>query len=73
MLELILPAGVECQECFGEAPGGFFFPEEEQIIAHAVQPRRREYAKVRSCARACLDRLGYTPVPRRCQVVCVNT
>ena len=46
MLELILPAGVESQECFGEAPGGFLFPEEEQIIAHAVEARRREYATV---------------------------
>ena len=62
MLELILPAGVESQECFGEAPGGFLFPEEEQIIAHAVEARRREYATVRSCARACLDRLGYASV-----------
>ena len=63
MLELILPAGVECEECFGEAPGGVLFPEEEQIIAHAVPARRREYAAVRSCARACLGRLGYPRVP----------
>jgi 4'-phosphopantetheinyl transferase EntD len=63
MLELILPAGVESEERFGEPPGGGLFPEEEQVIARAVQPRRREYATVRSCARACLDRLGYPPVP----------
>jgi 4'-phosphopantetheinyl transferase EntD len=63
MLDLILPAGVESQECFGEAPGGVLFPEEEQIIAHAVPERRRDYATVRSCARACLQRLGYQPVP----------
>ena len=63
MLELILPAGVESQECFGAAPGGVLFPEEEQIIAHAVPARRREHAAVRSCARACLDRLGYPQVP----------
>ncbi len=44
MLESILPAGVECQECFGEPPGGVIFPEEEQVIAHAVPARRREYA-----------------------------
>jgi 4'-phosphopantetheinyl transferase EntD len=54
---------VESQEHFGEAPDGVLFPEEEQIIAHAVQARRREYATVRSCARACLARLGYQPVP----------
>jgi 4'-phosphopantetheinyl transferase EntD len=63
MLELILPAGVESEERFGEPTGGVLFPEEEQIIARAVQPRRREYATVRSCARACLSRLGYPPAP----------
>jgi 4'-phosphopantetheinyl transferase EntD len=63
MLEMILPAEVESQECFGEPPGGFLFPEEEQIIARAVEVRRLEYATVRSCARSCLERLGYPPVP----------
>ena len=74
MLELILPAGVESQECFGATMcpelveghqhlGGILFPEEEQIIAQAVPARRREYATVRCCARACLSRLGYRPVP----------
>jgi 4'-phosphopantetheinyl transferase EntD len=63
MLELILPAGVESEERFGEAPDGALFQEEEQIIAHAVPARRREYAAVRSCARACLGRLGYAGVP----------
>ena len=59
MLELILPARVECEECFGEAPDAVLFPEEEQIISHAVPARRRDYATVRSCARTCLERLGY--------------
>jgi len=63
MLELILPAGVESQECYGESPGGVLFPEEEKVIAHAVHARRRDYAAVRSCARACLERLGYPPAP----------
>ena len=63
MLGMILPAGVESEERFGEAPGGILFPEEEKIIAHAVEPRRREYATVRSCARVCLGRLGYGPAP----------
>jgi 4'-phosphopantetheinyl transferase EntD len=63
MLELILPAGVESEERFGEAPDGHLFPEEEKIIAHALPTRRREYAAVRSCARACLERLGYARVP----------
>jgi 4'-phosphopantetheinyl transferase EntD len=63
MLELILPAEVESEECFGQPPGGPLFPEEQKIIAHAVATRRREYATVRSCARACLGRLGYPQVP----------
>ena len=63
MLGMILPADVESEECFGEALGGLLFPEEEKIIAHAVEARRHEYAAVRSCARACLDRLSYAPVP----------
>jgi 4'-phosphopantetheinyl transferase EntD len=63
MLELILPAEVETEECFGEVPGEVLLPEEEKIIAHAVQSRRREFAAVRNLARACLARLGYEPVP----------
>jgi 4'-phosphopantetheinyl transferase EntD len=63
MLQMILPADVESEECFGEAPSGVLFPEEEKIIARAVEVRRREYAAVRSCAGACLGRLGYAPAP----------
>jgi 4'-phosphopantetheinyl transferase EntD len=63
MLGMILPAEVESEERFGAAPGGLLFLEEEKIIAHAVAARRREYATVRSCARACLGRLGYPRVP----------
>ena len=63
MLGLILPADVESEECFGDAPGAALFPEEEKIIAHAVESRRREFAAVRSCARACLGRLGYAAAP----------
>jgi 4'-phosphopantetheinyl transferase EntD len=63
MLELILPTGVESEERFGEAAGDILLPEEEKIIAHAMEGRRREYAAVRSCARSCLGRLGYQPVP----------
>jgi 4'-phosphopantetheinyl transferase EntD len=63
MLEVILPAGVESQEYFGDPPGGDLFSEEEQAIAHAVASRRRDYTAVRGCARACLTRLGYPPAP----------
>lgn len=63
MLEMILPADVESEECSGEAHSAWLFPEEEKIMAHAVESRRREYAAVRNCAHACLRRLGYVPAP----------
>jgi 4'-phosphopantetheinyl transferase EntD len=63
VLDMILPAEVKSAECFGEAFGWALFPEEEKIVARAVESRRREYAAVRSCARACLGRLGYARVP----------
>ena len=63
MLGIILPADVESEERFGETSSGVLFPEEEKIIAHAVEARRREFATVRDCARECLARLGYAPVP----------
>ena len=56
---MILPAWVESEECFGDPPGGVLFPEEERVIANAVAARRRDYATVRSFARACLGRLGF--------------
>jgi 4'-phosphopantetheinyl transferase EntD len=58
MLELILPAGVESEECFGETPGGVLLAAEEEFIANAVAARRRDFAAVRSCARTCLERGG---------------
>jgi 4'-phosphopantetheinyl transferase EntD len=63
MLGMILPVGVQSEECFGDPPGGVLFPEEEKVIANAVSARRRDYTTVRTCARACLERLGYPPVP----------
>ena len=33
-----------------KAPDAVLFPEEEQIISHAVPARRRDYATVRNCA-----------------------
>ena len=46
-----------------DPPGGVLFPEEERVVANAVAARRRDYTTVRTCARACLERLGYPPVP----------
>jgi enterobactin synthetase component D / holo-[acyl-carrier protein] synthase len=59
----ILPAGVECAEAFADPPGVVLFPEEEVIVARAVESRRREFATARHCAHQALARLGVTPEP----------
>lgn len=58
----ILPQCVQSEERFGKPREESLFPDEERAIAHAVSARRREYATVRSCARTCLERLGYARV-----------
>jgi 4'-phosphopantetheinyl transferase EntD len=63
VIEEILPAGVRFAEAFDddEAPG--WFPEEEALVARAVQKRRAEFGTVRRCARAALASLGVPPAP----------
>src|SRR5206468_2745795 len=39
------------------------FPEEEALIAAAVDKRRREFATARGCARSALAALGIEPAP----------
>ena len=39
------------------------FPEEEALLARAVDKRRREFATARDCARGALAALGVAPVP----------
>jgi 4'-phosphopantetheinyl transferase EntD len=62
LLASVLPPGVVVEERFGSPAGGALFPEEERVVAAAVERRRLEYATVRACARACLERLGHPPV-----------
>jgi 4'-phosphopantetheinyl transferase EntD len=59
----IVPPQVAADEAFGDVPGEVLFPEEEAVVARAVDKRRREFAAVRACARAGLARLGVPPVP----------
>jgi 4'-phosphopantetheinyl transferase EntD len=59
----ILPAGVACAEAFADPPGVALFPEEEALIAKAVDKRRREFATARGCARSALAALGVAPAP----------
>jgi 4'-phosphopantetheinyl transferase EntD len=62
----ILPAAVAAAEAFGDDPDAGVFPEEQEVIARAVDKRRREFTTARACARAALARLGLppTPIPR---------
>lgn len=62
VLATLLPSTVECEEHFGEPPGGALFLDEEKVVARAIERRRREFATVRASARACLRRLGHEEV-----------
>ncbi|SDJ27417.1 4'-phosphopantetheinyl transferase family protein [Nonomuraea jiangxiensis] len=62
MIEEILPREVVAEEAFGDLDADLF-PEEEAVIARAVDKRRKEFATVRACARRALARLGHRPVP----------
>jgi 4'-phosphopantetheinyl transferase EntD len=59
----ILPPTVASVETFGDIPGAVLFPEEEVVIAGAVDKRRREFTAARACARAALAKLGHEPTP----------
>ena len=63
MLDEILPPCVVAVEAFDDAGDAVMFPEEEAVVSHAVDKRRREFATVRACARQALARLGVTPSP----------
>jgi 4'-phosphopantetheinyl transferase EntD len=59
----ILPPEVAAEEAFGDVPDVALFPDEEAVIARAVDKRRREFTTARACARAALAKLGVPPVP----------
>jgi 4'-phosphopantetheinyl transferase EntD len=59
----ILPPQVAAAEEFGDVPDVVLFPEEDAVIAKAVDKRRREFTTARACARAALAELGLAPVP----------
>jgi 4'-phosphopantetheinyl transferase EntD len=63
MIGDILPPEVAVAEEFGDVPDVVLFPEEEAVIARAVDKRRREFTTARACARAALAKLGQPPVP----------
>jgi 4'-phosphopantetheinyl transferase EntD len=63
VIEVILPPEVSAEEAFGDLPDVALFPEEEAVIARAVDKRRNEFTTARGCARVALARLGLPPVP----------
>ncbi|MGC9537299.1 4'-phosphopantetheinyl transferase family protein [Streptomyces sp. UG1] len=66
MIEELLPEPVVTVEAYGdddEAATAPLYPEEEAVVARAVDKRRREFAVVRFCARRAMDKLGVPPQP----------
>jgi 4'-phosphopantetheinyl transferase EntD len=63
MIEEILPPEVASAEAFDDAGDTTLFPEEEAVVARAVDKRRREFTTARGCARKALATLGLPPVP----------
>jgi len=59
----ILPPQVAVAEEFGDLPDVRMFPDEEAVIANAVDKRRREFATARACARTALAKLGVPAAP----------
>lgn len=62
MLGDILPSSVVTEEVFGDVPDVRLFPDEEAVVAKAVDKRRMEFASGRACARMALGKLGLPPV-----------
>ncbi|HEX4115375.1 MAG TPA: 4'-phosphopantetheinyl transferase superfamily protein [Solirubrobacteraceae bacterium] len=63
MIEQLLPTGVAAVESRHDDLAVKLFPEEEALVANAVEKRRREFTAARACARAALGRIGIAAVP----------
>ncbi|HEX4832525.1 MAG TPA: 4'-phosphopantetheinyl transferase superfamily protein [Trebonia sp.] len=63
MIEKILPAAAAAADEFGDPAEAVVFPGEEDVIANAVDKRRREFITARHCARRALAGLGVPPGP----------
>jgi 4'-phosphopantetheinyl transferase EntD len=61
----LLPDTVVSGEAFADVPGEPPFPGEEDLVARAVEGRRREFITARRLARAALAELGYPAAPIR--------
>jgi 4'-phosphopantetheinyl transferase EntD len=63
VIEEILPAGAAGAEAFEDPPDAVLFPQEQALLARAVDKRRREFTTARACARTALAALGVAPAP----------
>ncbi|BCL17275.1 4'-phosphopantetheinyl transferase family protein [Micromonospora sagamiensis] len=63
MIERILPPAVVVVESFTDPTDLTLHPDEEPLVANAVEKRRREFTTVRDCARRAMARLGIPPAP----------
>lgn len=65
MIDSLLPSAVVVVENFQDQPGEEPFPGEEDLIAGAVESRRREFVTTCRCARKALRALGCPDAPIR--------
>ena len=63
MIERLLPGELAWEETFTDPPEAWLFDEESQVIARAVDKRRREFTTVRHCARNALAKIGVSAAP----------
>lgn len=63
MIHKILPGEAIAVEAFDDTKSVRLFPSEEEVVAQAVERRRREFATTRRCAREALAALGYPAAP----------
>ncbi|MGW5670900.1 4'-phosphopantetheinyl transferase family protein [Micromonospora sp. NPDC003776] len=65
MIETLLPPAVVAVHSFSDIPGEAPYPGEQDLVAKAVESRRREFVTARRCAREALGKLGHAPGPIR--------
>ena len=65
MIEQLLEPAVIPVEAFEDNADEAVFAGEEDLIANAVETRRREFVTARRCAREALRRLGHAPMAIR--------
>jgi 4'-phosphopantetheinyl transferase EntD len=63
VIEEILPACVATAERRHDPLDAILYPEEEILVARAVEKRRREFTTARLCAREALQALGFPACP----------